>query len=309
VVPQRPSGKPGVAAPVDWAQTVSLAREFQAGYPNDPRAREARKIEMIALLKQQGRNGGAASPDAKARIEQYVVDTSIPGKDRFDISILMREVRKDRSKIRTHDDSVQTHIKDARELIAEFPDDSRSYGYMLSAARNSASAIANEVANELIRSSAPEKIKAGARRLLAQRALEGKPLNIRGLALGAFKGRPVLLYTWSARRPEMIRAFEHWAVKSGVAMIGINIDSDMEEARRFAQTQRPPGLLLYDGGGLDGPVVSQLHLQMPSSVYLIDRRGVLVDTCGHLGALGKITALQKTDGDGNQTARRDGGEK
>ncbi|MDR0351997.1 MAG: hypothetical protein LBI02_01120 [Opitutaceae bacterium] len=309
MVPPRGAGRPGLPASVDWSQTEALAREFQAKYPDDPRAKEARKIEVTALLKRQGGNAGTPPPDAEARIVRYMADASIPAKDRFDISMMTREVRKDRSKIRSHDDSARSRIEDARGLINEFPDDPRGYGYMLSVAKSSASAIANEASNELIHSSAPEKIKTGARKLLAQRALEGKPMNIRGLDVSAFKGRPVLLYTWSAKRPEMVRAFKYWAVKSGVDMIGVNIDSDKEAARQFAQSEHPPGLLVYDGGGLDGPITSQLRLLMPSSVYLIDRHGVLVDTCGHIGTLGKLAALQKTDGAEKPDARRDGGEK
>ncbi len=312
IVPRRgmaSEDRPGAAAPVDWLQTAAHAREFQVKYPDDPRAKEAQKIEVMALLKQQGRNAVNPSPDTEDRIARYMADASIPARDRFDISLLVQEARKDRSKIRSHADSVRSRIGDARGLISEFPDDPRGYGYMLSVARNSATAIANEAANELLRSRAPEKIRTGARKLLAQRALEGAPLNIRGLDLGVFKGRPVLLYTWSAKRPEMIRAFKHWAAKSGVDMIGVNIDADAAEARQFAQGGHPPGLLVYDGGGLDGPIASQLCLQMPSSVYLIDRHGVLVDTCGHIGTLAKLAVLQKTDGAEKPSARQDGGEK
>lgn len=274
----------------DWRAMAQESREFIARYPESRRVNEARKLELTAELTPL-RGRGQVTPEIQSKIDAWLADVSIPEPERYDISALAKEAGEDFAKVRTHEDSTRMRIGHARELTREFPSDDRGYGYMLAVAKSSPSPQAMAAAGELLAANAPEEYKKGAASLLAQRRMEGKPLDVAGLELGRHKGKTVVIYTWSSKRPAYIALFKRWSAMDGVALIGINTDSDINAAKVFAASQSVPGALLYDGNGMDGPLTSQLRIQMQTSVYIVGADGVLLDTCGHLNTLAKLAKL------------------
>ena len=276
-----------------WGQKLEQARAFQSSHPDDPRHNAARKIEATALLKLQQMANRKPSPLEDAFIDACISDASLPATDRYDISALAKDVRADRSAIKDIDGARALRARHAGELAREFPDDPRGYGYLLAVAKSLPSGQAVTIANELLASGAPANIKEGADGLLAQKNMEGQILHINGLDLAAYNGRPVVIYTWSVQQPEIFEFVKRRCVVPGVKLIGVNIDTgaDAAAARQLAQELKPPGDLYYDGGGMDGPIASQLRLQTAISVYIIDAEGRLVDTRGHENTTEKLKAL------------------
>jgi RHS repeat-associated protein len=216
--PQRTTA-PAAPKDADYGQAVSHAREFQAKHPGDPRAQEARKIEMMSLLKQQRTSGKKLQPLDDASIDNYIKDPKISAVDRYDTSAFAKEVRLDYLNIKTADNTRALRAQHARELTQEFSQDPRGYGYLLAVARSLPAIQATEIAHALLAGGAPEKTKNGARSLLAQKDMEGKSLHIDGLNLEDCKGRPVVIYTWTKRHPDI---FEFLIDLSGRGLLGFH---------------------------------------------------------------------------------------
>jgi hypothetical protein len=277
-------------AQTDWQAIAQESREFITHHPDSKYLNEARKLELTAELSRI-RGKGLIPPDVRAKMNAYLADSSVPSSERYDISALAKESDEAFAKARTPGDSTSVRIRHARELIREFPSDTRGYGYMLAVAKNCPTPEAIATALELLASQAPENYKQGASGLLAQRRMEQKPLDISGLEPDKHKGKILVIYTWSSKRPEYIALFKRWAAIDGVALIGINTDTDINAAKRFADSQSVPGTLLYDGNGMEGPLASQLHVQMQTSVYIVNAGGIRLDTRGHIDSMGKLTGL------------------
>jgi hypothetical protein len=142
--------------------------------------------------------------------------------------------------------------------------------------------------------------------------MEGKPLVIEGLDLTPYRGKLLLLYTWSTKRDDSMRYVSRMReLFPGVAVLGINIDTDTADAglgiQRLSPAERAEQRL--DGGGLSGPLASQLRIYMHASIYIIDADGILRDVCGHLGLRGKLAALAEAMDPAAQSSHKQGGEK
>jgi hypothetical protein len=291
-------------APVatDWASVARQAREFQERFPNDTRGREARGLELSAVLQQTRKQGGRLSPDESARIEHYLADWKNPETARYNLRALSRELRVDYSKIKTRREASRIRIQNTKELITEFPTDPRGHGYLLSLAKGEPSSDGADLVREIIGGSAPEPIKEQARRLLAQREMEGKPLVIEGLDLTPYRGKPLLLYTWSNSHDASLHLVRQLRGQfPAVVTLGINLDEDAAIAEQSILKLNPAerGEQHLDGSGLSGPLASQLRIYMPASIYIVDAKGILRDVCGHLDLPAKLAIYVKTAGETN----------
>jgi hypothetical protein len=177
----------------NWDAIKADARNFHNIYPNDQRAKEARKIEMMALLSGRASAKNRLSPADRLEVDVYLADATMPATDRFEVSAGIKNLELQSARIKIWSDSLRMRAGHARALMREFPDDQRGYGYLLSLGRGSDSAAAKQIAGELLHSPAPEKIRRGAQSLLAQRTMEGKPLGMAGIDMGRFRGRFVII--------------------------------------------------------------------------------------------------------------------
>ncbi len=275
----------------DYGRIIILAQAFQKEFQDDPRAGQARKIELASMLRRQGASGQKLQPVEDAAIDNYIKSPAISAADRYDISALSKEIRMGHVEVKNIDEARALRARDARELAQEFPGDPRGYGYLLATARSLPSAQAREIASLLLDGNAPEKIKNGTRSLLAQKNMEGKPLRITGLDIDAHRGHPVIIYTWSIRRPDIVGFFKRYNNLPGIRLIGVNVDSDVDGAKQFVKKYQLPGDQYYDAGGMSGPIASALHIQSLVSVYIVDAEGQLVDTRGREDFEEKIKAL------------------
>ncbi|MDR2674486.1 MAG: hypothetical protein LBC18_06360 [Opitutaceae bacterium] len=291
----------------DWNAIMAGARNFHKIFPNDQRAAEARKIEMMALLSVRASAKNRLSRADRLEIDAYLADTTMPDTDRFEVSAGIKNLELQNAGIKTWPDSLRMRTGHARALMQEFPDDHRGYGYLLSLGRSSDSSSAKQIAVELIHSPAPEKIRQSAQSLLDQRTMEGKPLKIDGIDMDRFKGKFVIVYSWTIRRPAFLGLIKRLASLPETDFAGINIDEDAEAAAQFARLESLPGEQYYDGGGRDGPLASLLRFQLPTSVYLVDKDGILLDTLGHTSTFKKLSRLVGATGKNTATPGNGGG--
>jgi hypothetical protein len=288
--PRQPLAEPAKRRPAqtDWRAIAQESREFITRHPDSRHTGDARKLELTAELS-LARGKGLVAPDVQSRVTAYLADQSVPPAARYEIGVLAKEASEDNSKIHTHADSTRVRIRHARELTQEFPADPRGYGYMLAVAKAGDSALALKTAAELLDSDAPGNIKEEAARLAAQRNMEGKRLEVDGLNIREHRGFPLVIYTWSAQRTDVLRLVKRAQSVSGIKWLGINVDADSAAAEKLARALKLPGRQYYDGPG--GPLLAQLRVQTPMSVYLVNAEGKLADVLGHMYLTAKLTAL------------------
>lgn len=295
----RPMGK---RARVEFSDLEKIARdavEFQEKYPTDARAPEARRIEVSSIVQKMRLTREEPSEGEMTRIRSYLADNTVPRAGRFQISAMLKEVEITPDKTKTQDEVRAMRLNHARQLRNEFPDEPKSHGFMLSMAKSFTNDMAVTVAREIIADpNAPPKIKAGAQRLIDQRLLVGKTLAVPGVEMSKYTGRPLVIYTWTAKRTDLLKLISRLSKNESVRFIGVNLDTDQETARRAAGEYALSHEQIYDGNGLNGPLATRLCVTMVGSIYIVNAGGELVDVCGHKNANLKIASLAevlKTD--------------
>jgi hypothetical protein len=274
----------------DWDVIERKAREFRNKHPNDPRGAEARKLEIRSgLARESKQKRKLESVQASARA--YLQDKSVPAKDRFEIDALQKESEVELASVGSREAKDQIRIGHARKLIEDYHDDPRGYGYLLSLAKAQEGKKGRKLAADIVGMSAPQNIKDGAQVLIEQRDMEGRQLAIVGVDLRELSGKPVVIYAWSLKRPDIFKAVRQWSDRYDIHLIGINLDQNTDPAKQLPGQIGVPGIQIYNGGGIEVGVAAALKFTMASSVYILNSEGVVLDTCAHTGTRQKLDAL------------------
>lgn len=281
------------SAEVNWSAVATEAADFQAKYPDHAQTRTAGKIKLLATLHLEDSQPEISKTTATA-VEVYLADKANPVRDRVELKIGYAQAGLRRTKFTSEAERNLAHVAHANELIGQFPDQPEGYGYKLSLAKGQSGQAARSLAESLVGSKAtPPAFKTGAQRVLARLDLEGKKLTVAGAeaALASALGNTVVVYTWAAKDTGFLERIARLARWGDVRFVGVNLDADAVAAKRTAESLKLPGLLLYDGGGLDGPVARQLQLTMTASLYIADEKGTLRFVDGHRNTEAKLTQL------------------
>jgi hypothetical protein len=274
----------------DWAAAAEKAREYQTKHPGSLRAKEARKLEITAELSQH-MGKGSIPAGISEKLEAYLADPEVPAADRFDVSMMEKDARDLRPGMKREEVNAK-RLANIRDLLVEFPDEPRVWMRLLAVARGMPGQQGRNVAQEIVASEkAPEEIKAQARQLVIQRELVGRPLE--GIDLSSASGKPALVYFWTVAKPEFSELLRHYEQVPGIVFIGVNMDADGIKAREFARQVSLPGKQYYDGE--DGPVAFRLKVETAPAIYLVDEKGILKDTQGHIGTLMKLRGMTSPD--------------
>lgn len=270
----------------DWASVAEKAREYQEKFPDSAHAKEARKLELsAALFASRGRANMPA--EIQAKMNAYMADPTVAASDRYEISARGKDVRDLRFGMK-REEMYAKRLAGARELVAEYPAEPRAWKKLLTVAGLMAGKDGLDAARQIARSeNAPAEMREQARRLTERLELNGRPLE--GIDISAAKGKPVIVYFWTAARPEINRLFRHYAQVPGVAFFGVNIDADSVKARELSGHYGMPGEQHYDGQA--GPIARRLKNEGTPAIYLVAKDGVLVDTQGHIGAFEKLQRM------------------
>ena len=293
------SRPPNGDARAHWQQVAADARSYREAHPGDPRVRSTRGLELQAQIELQ--DDQAESPETAAAVEAYLADRQNPVRDRLSLEIVADQATLRRQHYPSRRARTEAHATHARKLIAAFPDQPEGYGYLLSLAKISAGDQARSLATELLGSAASPDFRAAARRILDRQDLAGRPLElddaIAQAALGAAKGHLLAVYTWTADDPGFVELVSLMAAKDGDArFLGINLDRDRGIARAAAEKLRPPGDQIYDGGGLEGALATQLHVVLTESLLFVDASGRVRDVDGADDAWAKFAELANQGG-------------
>ena len=144
-------------------------------------------------------------------------------------------------------------------------------------------------------SSSPAAAKAaGAKRRLAS---VGNVISLRGetvfgqkIDLAQFRGRTVLIQYWATwcepclSDMDELKELQSKYAKS-FAVLGVNLDSDAADAKKFAADERLPWHNLHESGGLESRLANELGILTLPTMILIDEKGRVLNRNIQVGEL------------------------
>ena len=117
---------------------------------------------------------------------------------------------------------------------------------------------------------------------LTGRTIDGKLFDIERL-----RGNVVLVHYWATwcdpckRDMEVMAALQKELAGERFEIVGVNLDAEPEQLGRYLQRNRPKWKHLYDEGGLDGKLASEMGVFTLPVMLLVDQRGRVVNRALH----------------------------
>lgn len=135
---------------------------------------------------------------------------------------------------------------------------------------------------------APQAAKAaGAKRRLESVGktlkLAGNTLDGKAVSLETLRGRAVLIHYWATwcepckQDLTLLKQAQAKYSKQGFALIGINLDSDQATAIKYLQSNPLSWPQMYEPGGLDSRLATDLGILTLPTMLLIDKEGKVVN--------------------------------
>jgi hypothetical protein len=299
-----PSSGNGAAKPTRAEQSrnfISQAdqlKAFYTAYPSHPSAKEAKRLETLALS--HAALAGDTSQESRRLqlIETVRRDEALPPLSRFEAVAWSRQVEVSRQSLATDAARLSAQEAATRQMIAEFPNLPEGYESLLAVARDAGPVRGPAILNDLRQMPTTGQVQMEVQTLLDRYALVGAALGpmlmktgFAGLAQRT-QGKAIILYAWSYNNPASIAAAKRLAkLAPRAAVIGVNLDPNAEEARRAASEKRLPGDQWADGNGPGNPIAVLLKMNRAPLVYLVDQAGAIRDINALVGTSSKLTAL------------------
>jgi thiol-disulfide isomerase/thioredoxin len=110
-------------------------------------------------------------------------------------------------------------------------------------------------------------------------SLKGKTIDGRPLDLAQYSGKVALIHYWATwcepckQDLDTIKELQAKYGKAGFAPIGVNLDSNPQEAAQFLRSKTLPWPQLYEEGGLESRLANDLGILTLPTMILIGRDG------------------------------------
>lgn len=113
--------------------------------------------------------------------------------------------------------------------------------------------------------------------------LEGRTVDGKPFRLSTLKGKPVVIHYWATwcepckQDMQLLRRLQAAYARSGLQLVGVNVDSTEQQAVKFIKEARLPWTQLFEPGGLEGSsLANRLGVQTLPTMLLIDQDGKVV---------------------------------
>ena len=136
--------------------------------------------------------------------------------------------------------------------------------------------------------------------------LKSKPLNLKFTAvdgrevdLEKMRGKVVLIDFWAtwcgpcvAELPNVLKAYQELHPK-GFEIVGISLDSDKAKLEKFVKDKGMDWPQFFDGKGWKNEISSSFSINSIPAMWLVDQKGMVVDTAARGGLEEKVAKLLK----------------
>ena len=286
---------------------ADLAHKFLADFPQSKNGRQAAQIERKMLLKAIG--AGSAEADNRLRVvlSEKLKASGLSEDERFELRAL--EVEANAARARSNGqpsiEAKEAFERGARSLIQQFPRRTEPYFMLLSTIEGMEAAKARGLVDELRQSpNAPEDVKQRAEAMLRRQNIIGHPPEIQFTALDGrvvdlskLKAKVVLVDFWAtwcgpcvAEIPHVKEAFDKFH-DQGFEVVGISFDSDRTALEKFVKSKDLPWPQYFDGKNWENKFGQKYAIQGIPEMWLVDRKGNVVDANARDGLAGKVERL------------------
>ena len=276
------------------------ARSFAARYPTNEYAGEARCLATLALCRAVAAGDSASEEELNRFVAATLADLSIPEDDRILVLsasgnlAVMKKLGMKEFTVRLGSfaaEREESTTATARELIRQFPKNSKGYTLLLAIAKRAKGMQQKELAREILAlDGASKAVKTHALHVLngTRPYRIGRPLDLQFTALDGrevdlrkLKGKVVLIEFWAtwcapcvAETPNLKAAYEKFHA-DGFEIIGISLDDKESALRKFIREKELSWPQYFDGKGWENQFGLQYGIFVIPTMWLVDRRGNL----------------------------------
>lgn len=257
------------------------------------------KLRALAKILAVENGDTELEPDAILAGMRFRNNKSNSQEDRFDMALRMRFLTiKRETKSQSTEAMLDPEEEFADLLVAEFPQEKRAYDIYVALARQAKGERAHALLRKVLLAPAPEETKKDALFVKERLELIGKPVSLdfdsqpvasssrMSIADGANLETPLpgptLVYVWTYTSDSVLEIAKSISSSGSKysSILGVNIDTEVDEARKFAVDKKLPGKQVFDKRGLRSPIPLKLRVTDVPSVYVLSSDGVILAILG-----------------------------
>ncbi|MFI4876509.1 MAG: redoxin domain-containing protein [Blastopirellula sp. JB062] len=122
-------------------------------------------------------------------------------------------------------------------------------------------------------------------------SVSGKTLDNKTVSLASLKGRVVLVHFWATwcepckQDQSVMRQLQAKYGRKGFELIGVSLDSDKSELAKYMAQSRLTWPQIYEDGGLDSPLATDLGVLTLPTMFLVGADGKVISRNIHVSQL------------------------
>ena len=276
---------------------AEIAHQFYTKYPEDPRTKEAQRLER-ELLRAAVQTGNTNFAERLEAVEKNY-SASPAGARESEIEDRIRRIQRAAQARQFEGQGAvfEEFEKGMRQLAADFPEAQQPYMIALElmqmAERTGDVEKVKSLSEFVVNSKAPEELKADAAFKVKRFTFLGKPITLKFTAidgrevdLAKMRDKVVMIDFWAtwcppcvALTPHAKEAYEKYHSK-GFEVLAISLDREEEALRDFVKKNDLPWPQYYAGDGEINKIAMEFGIGPIPEVWLIDKKGILRDQNG-----------------------------